>query len=85
MVFLVSITPIILSVSVYPFFDLDFEIDFTSNENLKKEMGHNFSFISNRSKTAGTERKESPVQPRELIKTLHEPSDHHSKDKTSGC
>lgn len=40
------------------------------------------SALDTRSKSAGTESRCIPVQPKGPITTLHEPSDHHSKDKT---
>lgn len=51
----------------------------------KNEAGHNFSLISNRPKSAVSESRDKLVQSKGPTTTLHEPSDHHSKDKTSGC
>ncbi|XP_010727693.3 Bloom syndrome protein homolog isoform X2 [Larimichthys crocea] len=61
----------------------DDDLDYIPPSPTPNEISYTPSALETRSKTAGTERKESPVQPRELIKTLHEPSDHHSKDKTN--
>ena len=42
-------------------------------------------FISNRSKTADDESRDSQVYSKRPVTALHKPSDLHSKDKTSGC
>ncbi|XP_073329045.1 recQ-like DNA helicase BLM isoform X2 [Pagrus major] len=56
------------------------ELDYIPPSPIPDEIS---SALEMRSKSAATENKDSPVQSKGPVTTPHEPSDHHSKDKTN--
>lgn len=71
--------------SAYACFYRDIRPTWSPTRIFKKRWHLTFLFISYRFKSAATENKASPVQSKGPVTTLDEPSDHLSKDKTSGC
>ncbi|XP_076588670.1 recQ-like DNA helicase BLM isoform X2 [Chaetodon auriga] len=61
----------------------DDDLDYIPPSPIPDDISHTTSSWETRSNSAVSESRDSLVQSKGPVKTLHEPSDHHSKDKTN--